>query len=533
MKSIRKYIGFSMLGLSLALVSCNDFLDKNPDSRMELTSPEECSKILVTAYPETNATYLLEMYSDNTDQNDKTGWTEFNKFQGQAYRWEDITETTDYESPKYLWTTHYAAVATANQVLDHIEKLSAEEQSSYAAQKGEALLCRAYAMFQLSNVFCMAYDKTTADQYMGLPYPKHVDETIDTQYERGTLEELYANIEADLKAGIPLLTDNYTQPKFHFTPSSAAAFAERFYLYYQQYDKAVAYADQVLGSDPRASLRDWASWSAMSYSGQIQPNAFVNSSNKANLLLQICYSMWGAIGGPFPAIGNKFSHNKVIAEKETLLSNGLWGKTNENLNFTCLYNTQVTSKYMMIKIPYAFEYYDIQANTGAPHSVYAVFTTDISLIERAEAYALMGEYEKAMKDINTELSVFANTGLSYTLNRVKSFYGSNLKYYEPDAATPKKAFHTSFPIDSETQEPLLDCILHLKRILTMHEGFRLQDVKRYGMTMYRRTIVNDDQVSELTDSIKAGDPRLAIQLPQDVIKVGLHANPRNIANASK
>ena len=188
---------------------------------------------------------------------------------------------------------------------------------------------------------------------------------------------------------------------------------------------------------------------------------------------------------------------------------------------------------MMIKIPYAFEYYDIQANTGAPHSVYAVFTTDISLIERAEAYALMGEYEKAMKDINTELSVFANTGLSYTLNRVKSFYGSNLKYYEPDAATPKKAFHTSFPIEPETQEPLLDCILHLKRILTMHEGFRLQDVKRYGMTMYRRTIVNDDQVSELTDSIKAGDPRLAIQLPQDVIKVGLPANPRNIANASK
>ncbi len=224
MKSIRKYIGFSMLGLSLALVSCNDFLDKNPDSRMELTSPEECSKLLVTAYPETNATYLLEMYSDNTDQNDKTGWTEFNKFQGQAYRWEDITETTDYESPKYLWTTHYAAVATANQVLDHIEKLSAEEQSSYAAQKGEALLCRAYAMFQLSNVFCMAYDKTTADQYMGLPYPKHVDETIDTQYERGTLEELYANIEADLKAGIPLLTDNYTQPKFHFTPSSALSY---------------------------------------------------------------------------------------------------------------------------------------------------------------------------------------------------------------------------------------------------------------------------------------------------------------------
>lgn len=188
---------------------------------------------------------------------------------------------------------------------------------------------------------------------------------------------------------------------------------------------------------------------------------------------------------------------------------------------------------MMIKIPYAFEYYDIQANTGAPHTVYAVFTSDIALLERAEAYALMGEYDKAVKDINTELSVFSNTGTSYTLNRIKTYYGTNLKYYTPYAPTPKKEFHTSFEIEKETQEPLLDCILHLKRILTMHEGFRLQDVKRYGMTMYRRTIINDDEVNALTDSIKAGDPRLAIQLPKDVIRVGLPANPRNIANESK
>ena len=527
MKSIKKYIGLSMLAASLALVSCNDYLDKNPDSRMELSSPEDCSKLLTTAYPETNANYLLEMYSDNTDYNDKTGWTEYNKFQGQAYRWEDITETTDYESPEYLWTTHYAAVATANKVLDYIDLLPASEQKNYTAQKGEALLCRAFAMFQLSNVFCMAYDKTTAEQYMGLPYPKHVDETIDATYERGTLAELYKNIEEDILAGQNLVTSDYSQPKFHFTATGAAAFAERFYLYYQQYDKAIEYANQVLGSSPATNLRDWKTWSAMSYSGQIQPNAFVNSGNKANILLQVVYSMWGAIGGPFPSVGNSYSHNKLIAEKETLLSNGLWGNSNEKLNYTCLYNTQVTSKYMMIKIPYAFEYYDIQANTGAPHSVYAVFTTDISLIERAEAYALNGDYDKAMADINTLLSVFSNTGSSYNLTRVKSFYGDALKYYEPKSPTVKKELHTSFAIDKDTQEPLLQCILHLKRILTMHEGFRMQDVKRYGITIYRRTIINDDEVKDVTDTMKAGDPRLAIQLPQDVIKVGLPANPRN------
>lgn len=527
MKSIKRYIGLSALALSMTLVSCNDFLDKNPDSRMELASPEDCSKLLVTAYPETNANYLLEMYSDNTDCNIKTGWTEYNKFQGQAYNWEDITETTDYEAPQYLWTTHYAAVATANKVLDYIESLPAAEQKQYSSQKGEALVCRAFSMFQLANVFCMAYDKTTANQYMGLPYPKHTDEEINTIYTRGTLAELYQNIEEDLLAAKGLLTNDYSQPKFHFTVSAYNAFAERFYLYYQQYDKAISYANSVLGSNPSATLRDWKTWSALSYNGQIQPNAFVNSSNKANLLLQVVYSMWGAIGGPFPTVGNSYSHNKPIAEKETLLSRGIWGSSNENLNYTCLYNSQVTSKYMMIKIPYAFEYYDIQANTGAPHTVYAVFTSDISLIERAEAYALSGQYDKAMADVNTLLSVFSSTGTSYTLNRVKSFYGESMAYYTPMNATPKKEFHTSFAIDKDTQEPLLQCILHLKRILTMHEGFRMQDVKRYGITIYRRTVYDDDKVRTLTDSMKVGDPRQAIQLPQDVIKVGLPANPRN------
>ena len=156
-----------------------------------------------------------------------------------------------------------------------------------------------------------------------------------------------------------------------------------------------------------------------------------------------------------------------------------------------------------------------------------MFTTDISLIERAEAYALNGDYDKAMADINTLLSVFSNTGSSYNLTRVKSFYGDALKYYEPKSPTVKKELHTSFAIDKDTQEPLLQCILHLKRILTMHEGFRMQDVKRYGITIYRRTIINDDEVKDVTDTMKAGDPRLAIQLPQDVIKVGLPANPRN------
>ena len=51
-------------------------------------------------------------------------------------------------------------------------------------------------------------------------------------------------------------------------------------------------------------------------------------------------------------------------------------------------------------------------------------------------------------------------------------------------------------------------------------------MKEQGITMYRRVINNKNEVETLTDSMKVDDPRLAIQLPQDVISAGLPANPR-------
>lgn len=151
MKIKKLYIAIVALALSAGLSSCNDYLDKQPDSRLDLQSPSDVSKLLVNAYPQVHPAYLLEMYSDNTDCNLNTGWDAADRFQQQAYEWDDITETSSYETPSTYWSTYYDAITTANIALQHIN--SQADQSSYAAQKGEALLCRAYAMFQLANVF--------------------------------------------------------------------------------------------------------------------------------------------------------------------------------------------------------------------------------------------------------------------------------------------------------------------------------------------------------------------------------------------
>ena len=61
--------------------------------------------------------------------------------------------------------------------------------------------------------------------------------------------------------------------------------------------------------------------------------------------------------------------------------------------------------------------------------------------------------------------------------------------------------------------------------MTLHEGLRWQDVKRYGIEIYRRA-VKDGNIT-VYDTMKKDDPRRAIQLPENVIKAGITANPRD------
>ena len=346
------------------------------------------------------------------------------------------------------------------------------------------------------------------------------------KYDRGTLAELYAKIDKDLQEGLKLVGSTYDKPKFHFTSTSAAAFAARFYLYYQKYDKAVEYANKVLGSNAKGMLRDWNAWGSLSANKQIQPNAYIDSSVKANLLLQVVVSEWGVIGGPFQ-YGDKYAHSAIVAAKETVQSEGPWGISDKVFNYTVFSNASL-SKYIVRKVPYDFEYSDIQAGIGTPHAVYAEFTADETLLVRAEAQALLGHYAEALNDLNTELAAFSKTGVQLTLDDVKKFYSDAVTaYYTPEKPTPRKAFHTAFAIDKDTEEPMLQCILHLRRIMTVHEGLRMQDVKRYGITIYRRDVKSNYKITDITDTMEARDPRLAIQLPQDVIIAGVTPNPRN------
>lgn len=521
---MKKYIGFSIIALGLTLTSCDDWLDKLPDNRMELQTPSDVSSLLVSAYPSSHPAYLLEMYSDNTDECVNPSWSEASRFQAQAYNWEDITETGEDESPQKLWNRHYIAIASANAAIDLIEEKGSPAE--YNEQLGEALLCRAYAMFQLSTVFCKAYNPATASTDLGLPYPKHPEKVVGTVYTRGTMEDLYGQIDKDLQRGLPLVSSNYSKPKFHFNTDAAKAFAARFYLYKGDFAKAITYATEVLGADPTAKARDWDAYAALNMNQQIRPEAWVSADEKCNFLLQTVYSEWGAISGPY-SYGEKYAHSYRITYDEDIASKGPFGAANSTFKQRVWSNTALANLFHR-KVPYEFEYTDLQAGIGYAHAEYAVFTTEQLLLERAEAYALSGELQKAVDDYNTIMKVYQNYPKTFTLQQLVNFYNS-VPYYTPKKATVKKHFvKPVYTIGAEgsDQEALLQAILHLRRIMELGEGYRMQDVKRYGIVIYRRQTNTSFTISAVTDSLTVDDPRRAIQLPQDVITSGLEPNDR-------
>ena len=142
----------------VGLTACDKFLDKMPDNRAEINSPEKIRALLTSAYSTGTYLYFSEYMSDNVDNmgDDNPGT---NRSVDQFYTWADVTEVGN-DSPKSFWESGYEAINHANQALEAIEKLagcegelsvSAIEKAGLTAEMAEALLCRAYSHFMLVN----------------------------------------------------------------------------------------------------------------------------------------------------------------------------------------------------------------------------------------------------------------------------------------------------------------------------------------------------------------------------------------------
>lgn len=500
MKRIFNIIYKSVLLSAVAVLplSCNKFLDEMPDNRTELDTPDKIAQVLVSAYASVLPSAMMELMSDNlTDYGREIDV--YQTYYEQAYRFQDVTGD-GIDSPAVIWEANYNAIAAANAALQAIEDLGGGEDMDYI--KGEALLCRAYGHFTLVTTFCQAYNTESSDEDMGVPYVTEPETTVYVDRERGTVADVYAKIADDIEDGYPLIDDTrFTEPKYHFNKAAAAAFAAQFFLYYGDYEKAVYYATEAIGTDPTPLYRDWSLYTGTSVDEYA--NAYISTDEAANFLNQGYNSIANRI------VMGRFIMTEPIATSE-ILGSTPWGNV-ASLDIGTAYSYS-SRAYLLPKQTEYFIITDAVSQTGTPYCVNVVFTSEKTMIDRAEAYALDGNYGAAATDLN---HFYHSLGLTATLTADEiSAYYSTATVNNPVLA-PK-----GLTLSDGLQTNLVKACIHARRIMTVQEGGRLLDLKRYGIA-YTHELDGEAPVN-----VQPYDLRLAIQLPSAVVSAGMTPNPR-------
>jgi len=490
-----------LLATTFGISSCDDFLDTMPDQRTELDNADKVRDILISAYPAQYPMLMFEFMSDNYDDNGDT-YSSPSNLVIESYHWQDAVES-DQDSPNGLWNACYSAIAAANQALEAIEELGDTEELQ--VYKGEALLCRAYGHFLLSNIFCMAYNPQTAESTLGIPYITAPEKTVGVVYERGTMQQVYEMIDADIEKALPLIKNaSFDVPLYHFNTKAAYAFAARFNLFYgKDYDKVIAYATEAVGNNPISVLRDLSQYDKFTTMEE-WTYGYINKDEPANLLLLPTISRYGR------AFNQRYAITQNIMRSQLVWSEFPGGTQLE------VYNTVFQSNYVSYIVPKMAELFEITnqiAQIGYPHIVVPAFTTDEALLCRAEAYILKKEYDKAATDLSYW---YVKKGItSHTSDEIADFY----KNSSPE--TNAKPLNTGVTYD-EKQTNMLHAVLHARRVESIHEGGRWMDIKRYGLSITHNIYGSDPII------LTADDPRKAIQLPIDVLAApgDMTPNPR-------
>lgn len=232
---------FIMLFFLCTLSSCKKFLDERPNSKLVKFSISECQALL-DDFETMNRGYPSdgEASADNYFVADAD--LAFLSIEDRnIYTWNtQIPRLSAY----YQWLSPYKIVYNANLVLQQLEKSQGEtDEPTFNGLKGAALFFRAYAHFQIAQLYAKPYDPATAGQDLGIPI--RISPDLEVESERSTVKNTYDQIITDFKLAADLLPPAGKQKS---RPTKEAAFAAlaRTYLAMSDYGNAGTYANECL-----------------------------------------------------------------------------------------------------------------------------------------------------------------------------------------------------------------------------------------------------------------------------------------------
>lgn len=202
--------------------SCKKYLDIEPVGRVIPKTADDFRALITSAYVSFPAHKSL--LSLRTDEQVLDEWsTEYPNYK-DIYSWKDANP--DPVTMEFPYEGFYKTIFYVNQVIAEVEN-EAGKSTVTAQLKGEAYLMRAYAHFELLNLYAKPYNAATAATERGVPLALKID--LEQNHAPATVEAVYTQILADIAAGRQLLnTDNFESGKnYRFTTRAALALLAR------------------------------------------------------------------------------------------------------------------------------------------------------------------------------------------------------------------------------------------------------------------------------------------------------------------
>ncbi|MBW3517852.1 RagB/SusD family nutrient uptake outer membrane protein [Flavobacterium sp. NKUCC04_CG] len=478
--------------------SCSEFLSETPDNRTQLDSPEKISELLVNAYVGRTYMGFTESMTDNFADSRRLDVTELGN--SKYFRFED-NELIEFDSPAWYWETCYSAIAHSNQALEAIDKLG--NPASLSAQRGEALMTRAYSHFMLVNIFSQAYDPNTAEFELGVPYVKEVETNLIVNYKRKTIQEVYDLIEADILEGVNLVDDKkYKKKGFHFTRAAAKAMAVRFYSAKADWDKVLEYSTDL--GDAPGKLRDVNALIAAGLGIPEFAQRWAAANEDNNLLIVAGNSVVDQTIG-IGRFGITDQVKDLLVDKKGNPFGKAWAE--RFVQFTRS-GTYVPNKF------YAYFVFEGSNTTsGTPYVATVALSNDEMYLSRIEATIMKGDLDKAAKMI-AHFSKDKTAGfVPSDLNRVTK---AKILSLVPNA----DEYEPFFALDTD-QRKFFKYVAEVRRAAFVGEGARWFDIKRFNLEVRHRLLIENEEIV-----LGKKDNRKAIQVPAQVAQYGVVPNPR-------
>jgi len=396
------YINKIMILLALVLCcACDDYLDVKPSKSTSLViETGDQLKALLNSY----TVYYLEqspwLIDASDDQRCSTEWFDITGSANcEGYTTEALSYTLwDVNLIPQLtdenWKNEYLKIFYANTILEKADKVSGLTSQERESIKQEARFIRAVSCWYLAQVYCVPLVSGNENK-QGIVLKTSTD--FGESVKRATLKETYNFIEADLQEALKIetpFTKIGSTNRWNSVRANKAAvngFAARFYLYLNNYEKALSYANTALAA--HSELVDYNT--EMKY---MDTPTTVNIDGKDEVIL-FPYT--------YEASANKV--NEYMFEWKELTyfrmqyDNNWWMMPSEEL--MALYDTQYDLRY---KYHYVQNFSYIN-NITTPLPAYIFFwkdripsgpTTAEMLLIKAECEARLGNTSAAMTAVN-------------------------------------------------------------------------------------------------------------------------------------